>query len=204
MLLEDDIRETAIRICDQTASAVEKYNRNSGEDIYDMPEYFIGSHAYFGLSDVFTITLETNSRKLWNYHADIRRKWSSGLIDVGNPPSNYNPTVGSRRADLVLYKGDHSNPGETEFWAVVEFKKGYLGFGDLKKITDWFMFIDTCPYGLICAFTDAAATEYLIELQNDAIKQGDGWVEGRIARPLRDERNFQTFARILTNPHYRK
>ncbi len=120
------------------------------------------------------------------------------------PPSDYNPTVGARRADLVLFQGDHKNKTQTDFLCLVEFKKGYFGLGDLKKLNDWFRFLDTCKYGMLCGYIELPNEAYLNQLQRDAEGAGDKWVLGRIARPLDTPQNFQSFARVLENPNYRR
>jgi hypothetical protein len=208
MLLEQDITEAAIRICDQTAGAIEKYAGISGSGVDDLPEYFLAAYVLMALGDVLTMTLETNSRKLWDWHIDIRQRWDRAVRKEEPAPREYNPTVGGRRADLVLFQGNHSKKTETDFLCLVEFKKWYLDAGDIKKIRDWFRFLDTCKYGMVCGFTEVPKYEaYLAQMEDTAIASGDKWVLGRIARPLgtiEDSQNFQTFAQIMENPNYRR
>jgi hypothetical protein len=152
--------------------------------------------------------IENNSRKLWDWHVDIRQRWDRAVRKEEPAPREYNPTVGGRRADLVLFQGNHSKKTETDFLCLVEFKKWYLDAGDIKKIRDWFRFLDTCKYGMVCGFTEVPKYEaYLAQMEDTAIASGDKWVLGRIARPLgtiEDSQNFQTFAQIMENPNYRR
>jgi hypothetical protein len=71
MKLEDDIEETARRVCAEIASAVEKYVNVSGAS--DLPEHFVQSYVFANLGDVLTMTLETNSSKLWEWNGRLRR-----------------------------------------------------------------------------------------------------------------------------------
>jgi hypothetical protein len=208
MLLEEDISETAIRICDQAAGAIEKYSWISGSGVDDLPEYFLAANVLIALGDVLTMTLETNSRKLWEWHIDQRQRWDHEDLRDKQPPAEYNPTVGGRRADLVLFQGEHRNKTKSDFLCLVEFKKGYLDLGDIKKIQDWFRFLDTCKYGMVCGFTEVPKyNSYLAEMEHGAKGAGDKWILGRIARPLpvaEASLNFQMFARILENPNFRR
>jgi hypothetical protein len=203
--LEENIEETATRICDAMAGAIELYASISGCPPGDLPESFISAYVFKSLGPVLTMTMETNSAKLWEWSCDMRRRWRGVSTGEATPaaPSEFVPTVGMRRADLVLYKGDHTRKNETDFLCLIEFKTWGSIDSDAKKIREWFQFIDTCPWGLACGFADTTATGQLKIIQGEADDAGDKLVRGRVARPSTGERNLLTLARILTNSNYR-
>ncbi len=201
MKLEDHIEEVATRICDQVASAIERYDSISGGE--DLPEHYLQSHVLAGLGDVLTMTMETVSNTLWTWHADMKQRWSKQL---GGPlpikPEAYERTVGGRRADLVVFKGDHTRKNEMDFLCLVEFKKGTLDIWDYEKIKAWLTFLDTCPYGIVCGFCAVSFEQSLEQWKGTVQTSGDTWVHGRVARPLFSDENFQTFARVVKNRGY--
>ncbi|MGJ0391352.1 MAG: hypothetical protein ACR650_01095 [Methylocystis sp.] len=205
MKLEENIEETATRICDAIAGAIELYASISGDPPGELPESFVSAYVFASLGPVLTMTMETNSSKLWEWSCDMRRRWRG--LPTGQPtpavPPEFVPTVGMRRADLVLYKGDHTKKNETDFLCLVEFKTWGSIDSDAKKIREWFQFIDTCPWGLACGFADITATNQIEIIRKEADVAGDKLVMGRVARPSSGTRNLLTFARILTNVSYR-
>src|SRR5271167_2714894 len=201
MKLEDNINETITRACDQLASAMEKYDAISGGEI--PPEHLVASYALMELGDVLTMTAETNSTKLWEWNQDIKQRRSNqpSTLLVASPPE-YTTQCGGRRADLVIYKGDHTRKSEMEFLCLVEFKVGSVDNNDLQKIVDWFQFIDSCRYGAICtAMEMPQKEEWLSHCRNIAQTAGRIPVYGRVARPLWSQQDWQTYAEILENPH---
>jgi hypothetical protein len=118
-------------------------------------------------------------------------------------PVEYISKVGGRRADLVLFRGDHSKKTETDFLCFIEFKTWRDIDPDTQKIREWFEFIDTCHWGMACVFANANSAEWLKIIRDKADGAGDKLVQGRVARPLNASANFQTFARILANPNYK-
>src|SRR5208282_1259676 len=126
---------------------------------------------------------------------DIRRRWNG--LPPGQPtpaaPPDYIPKVGQRRADLVLFRGDHSKKNETDFLYLVEFKTWNDIDPDAQRLRDWFEFIDTCPWGMACGLADTNSIEWLGIIQSQAESAGDRFVKGRGARPLSALENFQTF-----------
>jgi hypothetical protein len=211
MRLEDDIAETAVRVCDQLASAVERYAAVSGSAFHEVPEGFLRDRVFDGLGDVLTMTSETNNTKLWDWNADARRR-SNGQ-PVGTPaPSQPEDFKNSKRPDLVIFKGDHPKKSETDFLCLVEIKKWWdidrneqiLCLRDLTKIDNWFHWLDTCPHGMLCAFAEVPNENFIEYLKTEALKAGHQWITGRIARPLEVSENYQTFARILTNRNFRR
>jgi hypothetical protein len=205
MKLEENIEETATRVCDAMAGAIELYASISGSGVTDLPEHFVPAYVLANLGSVLTMTMETNSTKLWDWSCDIRRRWNG--LPPGQPtpaaPPDYVSKVGMRRADLVLFRGDHSKKNETDFLCFVEFKTWKDISPDVQKIRDWFQFIDTCPWGMACGLADITSIEWLKIIQDQAESVGDKFVQGRVARPLSTPGNFQTFARLLTNPNYK-
>jgi hypothetical protein len=153
MLLENDIAETAVRICDQLASGVERYAAVSGEGFGAVPESFLRDRVFDGLGDVLTMTLETNNSTLWEWNADVRRRRNGQALGtpVPVPPEDFNYS----RPDLVIFTGDHTKKTETDFLCLVEIKKWWKldsPPNDLTKIAKWFRWLDTCRYGMLCAF----------------------------------------------------
>jgi hypothetical protein len=206
MKLEEDIQEVGIRVCDAAAGAIELYASIAGTDVDDdFPEHLLAAHALANLGSVLTMTMETSGKKLWEWNCDIRRRWNG--LPSGQPtpaaPADYFTKFGMRRADLVLFKGDHSKKSETEFLCLVEFKKWTTPELDSRKIRDWFQFVDTCPWGMVCGFSNTNSIEWLRILQDKAEGMGDKFVEGRVARPVSTSDSFQTYARILANSDYK-
>jgi hypothetical protein len=76
--------------------------------------------------------------------------------------------------------------------------------GDLVKIKNWFQWLDTCQYAMLCAFVRVPNDSYIEQLRTEATKAGDQWITGRISRPPGLANNFQPFARILTNIKFRR
>jgi hypothetical protein len=103
--LEENIEETATRICDAMAGAIELYASNSGCAPGDLPESFVSAYVFESLGPVLTMTMETKSSTLWEWSCDMRCRWGglpTGEAPPAKPPGFY--TVGTRRPDLVLYK----------------------------------------------------------------------------------------------------
>jgi hypothetical protein len=199
MRLEDDIVETAVRICDQLASAVERYAAVSGNGFAEVPESFLRDRVFDGLGDVLTMTLETKNSALWEWNADAKRRRNGQPLDTPLPPQPQE-FKNQTRPDLVIFTGDHSKKHETDFLCIVEIKKWWTLSPppkDLTKISKWFCWLDTCRYGMLCAFVRHPNDEYIERLRHDAINGGHLWVPGRIARPLGGTENYQPFARII-------
>jgi hypothetical protein len=202
MRLDENIEEAAIRVCDAMAGASELYASISGSGLEDLPEHFISAHVFAALGSVLTITMETNSKKLWKRSCDTRRRWG-GLPPTQLPPTmspEYNPAVGGRKVDLVLFRGDHSKKSETDLLCLVEFKIYDDIEPDVVKIREWFRFLDTCPWGLACGFT--TKIEWLRIVQDRAERAGDKFVKGRVARPL-NAPDTHTYAQMLSNTNYK-
>ena len=201
MKLEDNIVETITRVCDQFASAMEKYDAISGGEL--PPEHLLASYVLMELGDVLTMTSETNSTKLWNWNQDsTRRRSNQPSTPYAPAPPKYITQCGERRADLVIFKGDHTKKSEMEFLCLVEFKVGWLDKRDLEKIMAWFPFIDSCRYGAVCTAMEIPQKEQdLGECKRMAQRESRVPVYGRVARPLWSKQNWQTYAEILENPH---
>jgi hypothetical protein len=75
---------------------------------------------------------------------------------------------------------------------------------DLRKLEKWFRWLDTCPFGMLCGFVKTPNDEYVNELKLEANGYGHSWVTGRVARPLGISERYQPFARVLTNPNFRR
>jgi hypothetical protein len=183
-----------------------KYAAISGEGFNEVRESFLRDRVFDGLGDVLTMTLETNNSTLWDWNADIRRRWSG--LPLGTPtPSQPEEFKNSKRPDLVIFTGDPTKKSETDFLCLVEIKKWWAldpPPDDLTKIDHWFRWLDTCQYGMLCAFVKLPHDEYIEKLKVAAIDAGHQWVAGRIARPLGITENYQPFARILTNKNFQR
>ena len=201
MRLEDNINETITRVCDQLASAMERYDAISGGDL--PPEHLLASYALMELGDVLTMTSETNSTKLWEWNQDIKRRRNNLLsASVSTAPPEYVAQCGGKRADLVIFTGDQKRKSEMDFLCLVEFKVGWVDNRDIEKIVTWFPFIDCCRYGAICTAVEVPQKDrYLAQCRATAQLAGRVPVLGRVARPLWREQNWQTYAEILENPH---
>jgi hypothetical protein len=212
MLLEGDIAETAVRICDQLASGIERYAAVSGEGFGAVPESFLRDRVFDGLGDVLTMTLETNNRTLWEWNADVRRRWNGQPLGAPVPVQpeefrNYS------RPDLIIFTGDHTKKFEMDFLCLVEIKKWWeleskvnsSSKRDLEKMTKWFQWLDTCEYGMLCALVPIPNDDFIEQLRVEAGNAGHQWITGgRIARPLGITENYQPFARVLTNNNFRR
>jgi len=191
MLLEDDITEMATRICDQLASAVERYAAISGLGLDYIPEGYLRDSVFDGLGDVLTMTLETNNRTLWEWNHNAK----SSTSPVPTQPLEFKNQT---RPDLVIYKGDYTKKDETKLFCLVEIKKWWSEDpNDLIKIKNWFRWLDTCRFGMLCAFIDVSNEQYIEKLRIKAEYAGDQWCSGRIARSRGIEKNYQAFARII-------
>lgn len=202
MRLEDDITETATRICDQLASAVERYAAISGLGFSDIPETFLRDRVFDGLGDVLTMTLETKNSTLWEWNADNRRRASGQPLGTPAPtqPDEYK---NCKRPDLVIFTGDHTKKSETNFLCLVEIKKWWMtGPSDQAKIDEWFQWLD-CPYGMLCALVELPNDTFIDALRTEAFNANHHWVSGRIARPLGIAKRYQPFARIVPNKYFR-
>jgi hypothetical protein len=147
------------------------------------------------------MTLETNNAKLWEWNADIRRRWDGEPFGFGTSvPLQPAGLKNGRRPDLVIFTGEKSE----NFLCVVEIKKSWaLNPVDLGKLQNWFQWLDTCPYGMLCGFVKVPNDRYVKELKLEADHWGHEWVPGRITRPLAIAEKHQAFARILVNPNFR-
>jgi hypothetical protein len=116
MKLEDNINETIIRVCDEFASGIEKYDNIPGGIL--PPEHLLASHALMELGDVLTMTAETNGGTLWQWNANRRGHSQS------SPPPGYQ--FSGRRVDLLIFKGDHTKKSEMGFLCLVEFNSDRL------------------------------------------------------------------------------
>jgi hypothetical protein len=214
--LEDNIEEIAIRVCDQVASAIERYAVVYGwsglEDkpaaLDDIPESFLRDYVFHGLGDVLTMTLETNNKTLWEWNADHRRRWNGEPYGrSASVPSQLEEFKNQKRPDLTIFSYDHTKKSVWDFICLVEIKK-YWSLdpppADLKRIEDWFRWLDTCPYGMLCATVKLPKDEHIKKLKGAAIAAGHQWITGRIARPAGIAINYQPFARILTNGNCRR
>jgi hypothetical protein len=177
--LEENIEETATRICDAMAGAIELYASNSGCAPGDLPESFVSAYVFESLGPVLTMTMETKSSTLWEWSCDMRCRW--GGLPTGEAPPAKPPGFIRRNAAarLGLVQGDHTEKNDTDFLCVVEFKTFASIDPDAKKIREWFQFIDTCPWGLACGLADTTATEWLKIIQDQADDAGDKLVWGR-------------------------
>src|SRR5271167_5205250 len=117
-------------------------------------------------------------------------------LGVNRISMEYTTQCGGRRADLVIYKGDHTRKSEMEFLCLVEFKVGSVDNNDLQKIVDWFQFIDSCRYGAICtAMEMPQKEERLSHCRNIAQTAGRIPVYGRVARPLWSQQGLANICR---------
>lgn len=201
MKLEDNIHETITRVCDQFANALERYDAISGGEL--PPEHLLASYALMELGDVLTMTSETNSTKLWWWNQDMKRRRNNPpIVSLAAAPPEYQTQCGGWRADLVIFTGDHRRKSEMDLLCLVEFKVGWVDNRDLKKIAAWFPFIDCCRYGAICTAMEIPSKDrYLAQCRDTAQSAGRVPLLGRVARPLWQEQNWQTYAEILENPH---
>jgi hypothetical protein len=201
MRLEDNIGETAVRICDQLASAIERYVSISGLGFGDVPESFLRDRVFHGLGDVLTMTLETNNSTLWEWNSNTRQRWNRRRNTAAPPqPEEFRNYT---RPDIVIFTGDHTKKSEMDILCLVEIKKWWvLNTPDLVKIDNWFRWLDTCPNGMLCGFVKIPSNEFIESLKAEAVNAGHQWVAGRIARPLGVTENHQAFARVITNRNF--
>jgi hypothetical protein len=180
---------------------MEKYDAISGGEL--PPEHLLASYALMELGDVLTMTSETNSTKLWDWNQDIKVQRGNSAMAKLPAPAEYVARCGQKRADLVIFRGDHTKKREMEFLCVIEFKVGSVDNRDLAKIEDWFEYIDTLRYGAICVAMELPQKDdWLNHCEKAAKDAGRVPVYGRIARPLWSGQNWQTYAEILENPRY--
>lgn len=206
MELKYNIEETAVRVCHEIAAAIECYTTVSGLDDKQMPEHFVPAYILRSLGFALTMTMETNSRALWEWNTNAKRRANGEppLAQHPSPPAELLEKIGMQRADLVIFQGDAaSKKEEMGFLCIAEYKNGWLDSKDVQKLRDWLSFIDLCPYGMVCGFVRTPANDaYLRDQKQEAEQAGDEWLLGRIGRPPGLDVNCQTFARILSNPRY--
>jgi hypothetical protein len=205
--LEDDVREVAVRICDQVAGAIEKYAHISGEGPYDTPEHFLAAQTLSDLGDVLAMTMETNSNYLWEVHHDVlhlRSGTESGLSGNKRPPRTeiFRGDTGSQRVDLVVYHGDHAKKDHMEIFCIVEFKKSKFSPEDCQKIPIYFRHFPTIPFGIVVFYCDARKEREIANSKHLAVEVNGDLTLGRVAHPQGDANGYQTFACILRNPDY--
>lgn len=197
MKLDDDIVETITRVCDQFATAIERYDSISGGEV--APEHVLATYTMMQLGDVLTMTSETSSRKLWEWDKDIsqRRVGQPGLAGAQMPEA-YRNACGSRRADLVIFKGDHTRKSEMEMLCLIEIKCGWVDTDDISKLELWLDYLPTVPFGAICTALETPQKDSALQRwKGEARKAHRIPVLGRTARPLWSRQLWQTYAEIL-------
>ena len=119
-------------ICKHAAEAVHYYNKISGmPPLADMPEYFMPAFLATRLATQFTITLETNLTKLFDWDVQNREtKPSQPMADLRDAYTK----IGSPQVDFVLFASDENAKNEQGFLALVEFKLRQLSLEDREKL----------------------------------------------------------------------
>lgn len=140
MTLED----TMEKLCKAGARAVQRYAEVSGmSPDEEMPECFLSAYFFDHFGDEVTMTIETSARKLLGWNDDQRQR--QGLLPAG--PADLGLDA-RRLVDLILFKDAHLPKNKQNFFALVEFKSGWIDGarnGDRDKLLRLLKHIDTCP-----------------------------------------------------------
>jgi hypothetical protein len=187
MLTMIDIDELMRRFCDEGADAVRRYVHVSGEDPSTMPEYFMAGFILDHLGSEITATLETNFGYLAQWNNDVRKR--RGLVERTDDERSLRlmRRLDGRRVDMVLFEGEeeHKSKDQQDFFALVEFKRGWISASripgqesDRDKLLLMLEHIDTCPWGIVCAWVLEDNLEWQ---KNESIKgTNDRWYEKKI------------------------
>ena len=194
----DNIME---KICHHAAQAIRRYVEISGMTPGDMPESFLGAYVFDKIGSEVTMTLETNTTKLfdWNNASKGRRRASDAVkVELQNAVTSVDQ---SGRIDLVLFDGASQNKEHEEFLALVEFKRWHLSREDRDKLLVVLKYIDTCPTGAICSILDLGGDRSWVEHeQSDAVRMGDRWIECKVGElPHGIPGNYSVCARIFSS-----
>jgi hypothetical protein len=181
------VKNAAEAVCDAAAAAVHEFAAISGVSPREhLPEAFVFSFVFERLGGLFPMTLETSLRKVWRWHLDhLDVKWSRKKED--EEVSILTGKLGKPRVDLILYSGDPSDPSESRFLALVEFKLWTRSIVDREKILNILDHINTCPNGIICSVVDSS-------LEAEQAKQ-EGWYVAPVER-LPHQVSGQYFAAV--------
>jgi hypothetical protein len=187
MIVIDDVMQ---KFCDAGADAVRRYLDVSGEDAGTMPEYFMPAFVLDRLGDRVTSTLETNFGALveWNVRVRERRR-------LGQQPHDERLLLlaqqsNGRRVDMVLFEGEEEGKpkDQQDMLALVEFKRGYVSanrepgrLSDRDKLLMLLAYIDTCPWGIVCGWTNKDHLEW--QKQHSLKETSDRWYEKQIEMP---------------------
>lgn len=197
MKLEKDIVETITRVCDQFATAIERYDSISGGEI--APEHVLATYTMMQLGDVLTMTSETSSAKLWTWDKNVsQRRVGQPVLAGAQMPETYRNACGGRRVDLVIFKGDHTRKNEMEMLCLVEIKYGWVDARDISKLELWLDHLPTVPYGVICTALEMPQKDSALQRWTGEARNARRIpVLGRAARPLWRRQLWQTYAKIL-------
>jgi len=145
------IEGAAQSVCEAAAQAVHEFAAISGVSPREhLPESFVVGFVFQRLAGLYSMTLETNLRKVWRWHLDhLGIKNSQRKED--EEVSVLTTELGQQRVDLILYSGDPAKPDETEFLSLVEFKLWTRSLPDRQKMLNVLKRIDSCPNGLLCS-----------------------------------------------------
>jgi hypothetical protein len=186
MINTDDLMQ---RFCDAGAQAVRRYVDVSGDRHLNMPEYFMPSFVFDSLGGKTTATLETS----FSYLVD----WNAGARQRRGLPQQFRDArllllaqqLGGRRVDMVLFEGeeDHKPKDEQDFFALVEFKRGWIDaasfpgrISDRDKLLMLLDHIDTCPWGIACGWIPQNHYDWQ---QTQIRGSKDRWFESKIQLP---------------------
>lgn len=185
-----DIDSVMRDFCNAGAQAVLRYVVETGEDPWNMPEYFMPAFILDHLGDKITATLETNFNTLVQWNAGVRKR--HGLAQQAHDERSLSLTqqLDQRRVDMVLFEGQEEQKpkDQQDFLALIEFKRGQIDAGsfpgkisDRDKLLMFLAQIDTCPWGVACGWVDEPHLEWQ---KNESIKgTDDRWFEKRIELP---------------------
>ena len=167
------LEETMEKLCKTGARAVQRYAEVSGmAPDEEMPECFLSAFVFDHFGGEVTMTIETSARKLLGWNDDQRQR--QGLLPAG--PADLGLDA-RRLVDLIMFKDAHLPKNKQNFFALVEFKSGWIDGaqnGDRDKLLRLLKQIDTCPYGVVCGWARAANREWARE---NARMSGDRWFE---------------------------
>lgn len=145
------IAELAKMVCAAMAKSLKQYKEISGLGSNMMPEHFAVAYIMLQLHEqmqkYISMTMETNSSTLWNWNAEadasIRKQYGNAI------PQEFWDECGTRRCDLVIFRGDTPLKDNHAFFCLIEAKTHTKIDDDVKKIKTWLQYITTCPYGMV-------------------------------------------------------
>jgi hypothetical protein len=196
-----DVDKVLGKFCDAGALAMRRYAEVSGESPDDLPEYFMPAVILDRIGDEITATLETRFSKLseWNDDARLRDNKSRRSPDEEAELLVLAEELGRPRVDMVLYAGDDKGlpKDKLDFFALVEFKRGWVPDSEREKLLKILPHIDTCPYGLVAG---CIRGENLAWNRGQAEKAGDRWYEREMPQCLGKDRHYFFVARLFERP----